>query len=160
MTRKVAFTGETLTKESFGQVADINALAARALAGQPIPMNGGIASFGDCTHSLQLEDAIELTRNIDRTFAAIPPEIRAEFRNDPVALVKFLDEVIAEVPGARARAIPLGLVNPTADENRYIKAVSDQAAKDKLAAESASPSSPSTALALSGEATSTAPKGA
>ncbi len=122
----------TKTKASFGESIDINKLAARAVAGQPVPMNNGVAQYIDISMlPRDLQGAMEMVDTARSEFMKIAPKTRAHFRNDVVAFTEFM-EGLSHVEGARKLAIELGLVEMTSQESEYCRKADHQQTQEKL----------------------------
>lgn len=122
----------TKTKESFGHAVNINTIAGRAFAGQPIAMTNGVAHYGDVSGHEDLQHALELVDRAQRVFLAIPAAVRAEFGNSPVDFVRFMTAVEQGIPGTRSKAIGLGLVEPSPEEAKFIRGEKRRVATAKL----------------------------
>lgn len=95
----------SLARESEAEGCDINEIVRRfGLTGQ-MPV-GGVAFFADVSAMpMDYHSALQFVQAAEEGFALLPAELRARFRNDPGALVEFL-----EVEGNRAEAEKLGIV--------------------------------------------------
>lgn len=97
---------EPLTKQEFVKDCDVNLIIARCLKGMGLThINEVRPVFADVS---QIGDFADCVRRVDAAYDAfmlLPAEVRSEFQNDPVQLVRFLQD-----PGNRGRAIELGLI--------------------------------------------------
>ena len=126
------YTQETRTKKSFGESVNIRAIAARAIRGQPVPMLDGVAMYGDFTGVRDLQDAMEKVDAARRFFSRLPPRCRREFKDDPLEFVELMESIQAGVPGARARGIGLGVVEPSEEERRYMRSIEIEQRRSEL----------------------------
>lgn len=85
--------GKSLTKQSEADACDINQIVHRYI-------NTGVIEhlrekpdvFMDLGTQLEFQDALELVRNAQYSFAIMPAEIRGRFDNDPAKFLAFVDE--------------------------------------------------------------------
>lgn len=103
----------SLTQQQFVDDADINTIVARfGLTGQ-MPENLRFPEYGDFTGINNLQDALNVGRAAQEQFMLIPPEVRAEFNNDPAV---FLDAVHDERNLPRLRELGLAKALPAIAE--------------------------------------------
>lgn len=104
----VVRSGVSRTKQSFREEVDINRIVAKARAGQAVThLSKGVPTFMDVSEVGDYKGALDMLRNADAFFAALPSKVRAEFDNDPAV---FLDSV--DTVEGRARLERAGLVPP------------------------------------------------
>lgn len=104
----------SLTQQSFQDEADINVMLTRYGFESLIQSNPNPALAQDFTTSPHdFHEACELVRTAQESFAALPPQVRARFDNDPVRLMRFIDD-----SNNYEEALRLGIVvkRPPADE--------------------------------------------
>lgn len=85
--------GKSLTKASEADACDINQIVQRYMKDgvlEHVRSNPGV--YDDVATSLEFQDALELVRNAQYSFAIMPAEIRARFDNDPAQFLRFVDE--------------------------------------------------------------------
>lgn len=99
--------GESMTKQSFAEEADINVIVKRfGLMGQ-LPQDVRAPVYGDFTAVTDYRSALQAVRMAAESFMEMPAEVRSRFGNDPAAFVDFCsDAKNAEEMKA------LGLVDP------------------------------------------------
>lgn len=100
-------TGEEGAKQEFAKDCDINAIVNRYFPKgvPPLDVSYMQGSFADVS---QFGDFAEMRRRMDaaqESFNALPPQVRARFRNSPVELVTFLQD-----EKNRDEAVKLGLI--------------------------------------------------
>lgn len=89
---RLSFEGETtLTKRSFKDACDINAIMSRWKAGsEPTHLNGSTPRYGDFTSATDYQDASNKVLEAQAAFAALPSVIRDRMDNNPAILLEFL----------------------------------------------------------------------
>lgn len=105
MTRGITrVEGKSLTRQAGKADADINTLMRRYTQGAaPQPL-----IFGDMTQIPKtLQGAFDLVSKATSAFSSLPSQVRFRFRNQPLALLSFLEN-----PENKAEAIKLGLIPP------------------------------------------------
>lgn len=96
---------EGRTQQQFAEECDINTIVKRfGLTGQ-LPTNLAMPLSGDFAEATDFHSAMNLVAQAQAEFMQLPAEVRARFKNDPGAVVEFLDD-----PANRDEAIKLGLV--------------------------------------------------
>lgn len=104
----VEYSGESVAKQSFRDEVDINQIVARARAGQAVAhVARGTPMYMDVSEVGDYKGALDMIRNADAFFQALPAKVRAEFANDPAL---FLDEV--DTVEGRAKLEAAGLLPP------------------------------------------------
>jgi len=101
--------GDSLTKQSFKDDADINFIVQRFGVGQPISVPARMPTYGDFSGISDYRTALDALIAADEVFMGLPPHIRERFDNDPAALVDFCSD-----PSNRSEAMELGLIPPSA----------------------------------------------
>lgn len=86
--------GPSLTKPEFAEQADINVLVSRFGLGNgtlPPPPNDP-RYYGDVTLLPgSLREILDITRDAEAKFMALPPEVRRRFHNDAVEFLEFVN---------------------------------------------------------------------
>jgi phage internal scaffolding protein len=112
----------TLAQQHFKDECDINHIVSLYLKTGIAPQTAQNASYGDFSHAVDYHTALNQIIAAQDDFMRLPPQLRAEFKNDPGALLDFLSN-----EENRDRAIELGLVakstenvgeNPTKVESK------------------------------------------
>lgn len=98
---------KNLTVQSARNETNINQIMKRIEKGQLINTNLQEGRFEDISEFGDLESATIAVQRAEKAFMGLPAEVRARFKNDPVALVNFLSD-----EGNRAEAEELGLIRP------------------------------------------------
>jgi len=81
--------GPGLTVQASKEEADINTLVRRfGLTGQ-MPQNVRVPLSGDFTDALDFRDSLHAIMEAEKSFAALPAEVRRRFGNDPAEFVDF-----------------------------------------------------------------------
>lgn len=116
-TRRVRFmcTGPTMTEQHHRNEVNINQIMKRARMGGLIPMRAGTPLYGDFRQATDYHDMKNRVIEADRAFLKLPASIRAQFDNDPGALIAYLDN-----PENLQEAIEMGLVDPSRVEDQVI----------------------------------------
>lgn len=109
--RSVDWTGEitgpdgvitkepSMTKQSFKEECDINTIVRRFEAtGQIDHINAAAAKglYTDLPTGLDLQAGLDMIRNAEAAFMALPAAARAHFQNDPVLFVEAMNSPSAE----------------------------------------------------------------
>lgn len=97
----------SLTQQQFAEDADINVIVRRFNLTGTMPENLRMPDYGDFAGVNNLQDALNIARQAREQFMLIPPEVRAEFNNDPHV---FMEAVHDERNLPRLRE--LGLAKP------------------------------------------------
>lgn len=117
-------SGESLTKQSFKDDADINKIVER------YPDRGGVAGlyedgrepmYLDVSSAESYQDSLNRVIAAEEAFAALPSKVRDRFSNDPSALLRFLDD-----SSNRKEAEELGLVEPKKVEPSKVEPAAPQ----------------------------------
>lgn len=116
---------ENVTQQQFKDECDINTIIERfGLTGE-LPMTRQMPVSGDFTGVSDFQSAMQLVRQAEEAFMELPAKVRAEFRNDPQAVLEFLDD-----EKNRERAVELGLLPKPPEKTRdVVQAVDELAAK-------------------------------
>jgi len=95
-------------KQSFRDEVDINKIVARARSGQAVThLAKNSPVFMDVSEVGDYKSALDMIRNADAFFAALPAKVREAFGNDPA---EFLDAV--DTVEGRAKFEAAGLIPP------------------------------------------------
>lgn len=115
---------EWLADQSFKEDSDINTIVKRfGLTGE-LPENLNMPVGGDFTHLTDFKSAMDLIRRSEEEFLRIPPDIRAQFENDPGRLIAFLDD-----EKNREKAVEIGLIPKPPEKTRdAVQAIDELAA--------------------------------
>ena len=122
-----------LTSQAQREDVDINKIVKRMESGQMLDsriLREGV--YEDVSEIGDLADCIIKVQQAYEDFMELPANVRERFRNDPVELVKFLED-----EGNRAEAVKLGLVvdKPVAGEPAPIPPVTGESKAEKAAAQ-------------------------
>lgn len=121
------------TEQQHKAACDINRIIERAEHGGVVPVGNQIDAFyGDVT-GLDFREAMEMVNFISAKFMEFDPEVRAQFNNDPSALLEFYNDP-ANDQAAKARGLPRLRSWIEADVKREGDLVAERA---RLAAEAA-----------------------
>lgn len=97
--------GKSRTERQHANALDINAIVAKAKRTGMAPINQGAPIYGDFTNITDYHTAHNQILQAQREFMALPPQIRARFRNNPGLLIDFLSN-----ESNREEAVKLGLI--------------------------------------------------
>lgn len=106
----IVFEDESLAVQASKEECDINTIVKRYLRTGELPQVRQ-GAFADISGMVGLADSLNMVIEAERSFMALPAEIRREFDNDPVKLVHFANSTR---PEDRERAVRLGLLAPLA----------------------------------------------
>lgn len=82
----------SLTKQSFARDADLNELVRR-FGITKVPVGSFDPShYGDFTGAPDLREALEIMRDAQEQFEALPSRVRNRFQNDPALLFEFVQD--------------------------------------------------------------------
>lgn len=85
-------TDDTRTQQQFVDECDINTIVERfGLTGE-LPNNLKVPMVGDFTEVYDYQTSLELLREADSAFMAMPAAIRERFNHDPGAFVDFVSD--------------------------------------------------------------------
>jgi len=101
----------SMTKQSFKEECDINNIVRRFEAtGVVDHINQAHAQglFTDLPDALDLQAGLNMIKQAEGAFMALPASLRARFENDPVQFVDFMDN-----PANQEEMIKLGLAKDT-----------------------------------------------
>lgn len=101
------------TRQEFAADADINTLIERFGIGYEMPMYVVPPMSGDFSDFPDYRAAVEMIRNANATFDALPAKVRNYFENDPAQYIEFFDNLEAN----RDEAVRLGLAKPRQQED-------------------------------------------
>lgn len=97
----------SLAQQSGKEEADINTIVRKfGLTGQ-LPDNVRMPTYGDFSDVVDYHTAMNAVVTAQRSFDALPADIRTRFNNDPGAFVDFCSD-----DKNRDEAIKLGLITP------------------------------------------------
>lgn len=88
----------SMTKQSFKEECDINNIVRKFEAtGQIDHINAAHAQglFTDLPSGLDLQTSLDLIKQSEAAFMALPANVRAQFDNDPVQFVDYVDQAQA-----------------------------------------------------------------
>lgn len=107
----ISFEGDPgYTKQEFQEECDINVIMRKYTQFGVVPEEPRIGQFGDFTSVPDLLEAQLIIQQSSDEFQRLPSQVRERFDNDPVKLMRFLED------GAnRDEAVRLGLVNKPAE---------------------------------------------
>ncbi|WNK13865.1 MAG: internal scaffolding protein [Microvirus sp.] len=85
---------DSLTQQQFKDEMDINVLAERfGISSGPMPVAPfNPAHYGDFTEVPDLKTALDLVRDANDRFMALPPKLRSRFHNSPAELWDFIND--------------------------------------------------------------------
>jgi phage internal scaffolding protein len=107
------FETPSMTRQADAEDCDINVMMARYQATGVEPRtNPRAAQWGDFSSVLGFQDALNVVRQSEADFAALPAAVRDRFGNDPAQMLAFLER-----SENRAEAERLGLVIPPKPED-------------------------------------------
>ena len=99
-------TGPSLTKQSFAEECDFNAVLGKwEKTGVLEHINPAAPQFADVSALPDYQAAMETVIKAEAAFNALPAAVRDRFANDPSKLLAFLQS-----PDNEAEAVKLGLV--------------------------------------------------
>lgn len=98
---------ESLVQQQYAEETDINEIVRRFGITQEMPNNPRLPSYGDFTAVTDFQSALHAVKAAEQNFAALTPQVRNFFANDPQALLEFVTD-----DNNRAEAERLGLVKP------------------------------------------------
>lgn len=98
---------DTQTQQQFAEDADINTIVRRfGLTGE-LPPARDIPQYGDFTHVLDYQSALNAVIAADEAFMSLPAQLRSRFDNNPQNLLDFLHD-----ENNREEARTMGLLKP------------------------------------------------
>lgn len=116
---------EGKTQQSAKSETDINEIVRRFGLTGKVPVTARAPLEGDFTGVTDFQSAMQAVRDAERGFAEFPASIRSRFRNDPQAMLVFLND-----PKNEDEARKLGLVKSPPERTRdVVQAVDELAAK-------------------------------
>lgn len=135
--------GESLTKQSFRDEADINVIMKRYAASGDLPgFNAAQGRYGDFSSVPDYHECLNRVREAEASFMRLPAEIRAKFAHDPGELLAAaLDESrwpeleeLGLVPPGRSAA-----PSPSASETGAGRELGSRQGEEASASRTASP---------------------
>lgn len=111
----ITFEGVTMTDSSFKDECDINKIVSRCMNTGILPqVEGGLyGDFVDLPNDLM--QSYVLIGEAQERFMQLPSDVRAEFGNEPLALLQFIQD-----PANKQRAVELGLIVAPADSKAQV----------------------------------------
>lgn len=97
---------ESLTVQAEVEESDINTIVRRFGITGELPTNVRVPLSGDFAAAGDYHSSLNALLEADKSFMAMPAEIRARFDHDPAKLIAFVED-----PANRDEAIKLGIVN-------------------------------------------------
>ena len=128
--KKYVFTtvGESLTQQNFKEECEvINIIKKHDRNGIIEHVQRGQARYGDFSEVADYREALDLVRDAQSEFMAIPSDIRKKFDNDPGKFYEFVSN-----PENKEELIKMGFINPKAS-------VDLSSATDKSSSEAVEP---------------------
>lgn len=120
----IAFPEASLTKQADGPGVNLNTIMAKYQRTGIEPVQKNLPNYGDFSARTTLHEALNLVRESENAFAALPSAIRDAVHNDPGELLDLVSD-----PEQRSRAIELGLIMPSAAEEAAASALAAKAAE-------------------------------
>lgn len=110
----------SMTKQSFADECDINKIMERYEKTGVMSEGRRMYEFGEAISEYSYQESLNAVLFADEQFSNLPARVRDRFGNDPVQLLKFLED-----PKNRDEAIELGLVDrpPPAAEPMEVRIV-------------------------------------
>lgn len=111
---------KSLAVQHLRDEADINKLVERFGLTQTMPQlaEGQRAIYGDFEGvPFDYQTAMNQVIEAQRSFMAIPPDVRARFHNNPGELIRFLSDDSLKDPDNFAEAVRLKLINPRQEDS-------------------------------------------
>lgn len=107
----------TLTQQHCKDECDINYIVERfGVTGElPVDPHARKPTYGDFTGVYDYQSALNAVMAADEAFMALPAKLRERFDNDPALFVDFCSSTD---PQDRSEAIELGLIRPSAPQER------------------------------------------
>lgn len=85
--------GEIVTKQSFADEVNVNAIMRKYRAGHPIEhFNSTSPSYGDFSNVTTYKEAVDQIMAAEERFNALPSEVRKAANNTPQGLLEYLDD--------------------------------------------------------------------
>lgn len=119
-------TGQSLTKQSFKDAADINGIVRRfGLTGQLPIGNSRVPMTGDFADAPDFQTSMNLVIAARKSFEALPAKWRERFGHDPANFLAFVED-----PRNADEAVRLGLLERPPERTRdVVQAVDELAAQ-------------------------------
>ena len=92
-------------KQAFGSECDINSIMARYAKTGVFPPASSAPLYADVSGIVDYQQCLQVVREAEETFDALPSRIRERFGNSPAQLIAFLSD-----DANREEAVKLGLV--------------------------------------------------
>lgn len=107
------FTKPSLTKQADLESCDINRIVNKFMrTGVVDHLNNKQLRYLDCVNVTNYNDAINIVRNAQEIFDALPAAVRRRFDNDPALFLSAFED-----PDMREELSELGLLEPRAEES-------------------------------------------
>lgn len=85
--------GDSLTKQSFRELANINCIMARwHKTGEIDHINRNSPLYGDFSGAVDYQTSLAQVQEAQEAFDALPSELRARMENDPQNLIAFVQD--------------------------------------------------------------------
>lgn len=81
---------EDLTSQEYEEESNINTIMARYLAGEPLPTNVKMGTYGDFYEAPDFQKAQDVLATATAQFAALPSHVRNRFQNRPDLFLEFV----------------------------------------------------------------------
>lgn len=85
----IEFTELSLTQQQWKEDTDINNIIRNMGNGLMPPMTEYPARYGDFSEPLEYQDAMNIVITANKTFEALPAEVRHRFGNNPQSFLEF-----------------------------------------------------------------------
>lgn len=109
MRLSVAFSGPTMTKQSFRDECDVNLILKRfESTGVVDHLASSNPRYGDFTSAEDYQTSLNIVMSAEDSFMSLDPKIRLRFDNDPVLFLDFVGN-----PANNTELIALGLAKPS-----------------------------------------------
>lgn len=92
MMHGIADTGESLTHQSFKDECDINRILRDFSVTGRLPDNVRVPSYGDFSEAMDFKACMNVIREAEESFAAMPSDVRERFANDPGKFLAFVHD--------------------------------------------------------------------
>lgn len=101
---QIFFNDESLTQQNLEGETNINNIVKKyQVTGELPEQRQGF--YGDVTEIPDYQTSLQIVKRAQESFNTLPAKLRAEFNNDPGAMISWLED-----PNNRAKAVELGLL--------------------------------------------------